>query len=272
MNAGQAKTARAVSLGYLTVYPMSPSEVVSCAARTGYQSVGFRLQSARPDGSDRFTGGRSAIVDAKKRLLDSGLTLFDVELFWLRRDIDLSHFRPALDMAAELGATWLLTGGWYEDDDFLADRLAAFAEMAHSYNLKVGLEFMPWTGISSLSQARRVLAAAAQPNAALVLDPLHLDRAGGLPADLAALSPSEIAYAQLCDARLPRPTTRDDIANEGRYDRLMPGSGSLPLGDFVQALPSDIAIAVEIPMMTPLSEMPLEVRARQGLENARKFL
>lgn len=256
---------RFISLAYLTVFPLQPPEVVSIAARYGYDGTGLRLQSARDDGSDRPIGGKSMIAETKARLADSGIKLLDVEFFWLRRDRAIEDYRPAIELAAELGATWLLTGGWYEDDELLVERLTSLSTLAQAYSLKVALEFMPWTGIESLDHARALLARAGQPNAALVLDPLHLDRAGSGPADLARLGEEEIAYLQLCDARPDRPRERQHIAQEARFDRLIPGEGSLPLGDFVRALPGHLPVSLEIPTTTPLSEMSIESRAQRGM-------
>jgi sugar phosphate isomerase/epimerase len=46
----------------------------------------------------------------------------------------------------------------------------------------------------------------------IIIDPLHLQRSGGTPADVRSLDPKLIAYCQLCDAplddahlNLPRP-------------------------------------------------------------------
>ena len=56
----------------------------------------------------------------------------------------------------------------------------------------------------------------------VLVDTWHLARSGGSPADLADLAPHEIACVQLADAA---PEAADDLADESRRARLLPGEG-----------------------------------------------
>ena len=70
---------------------------------------------------------------------------------------------------------------------------------------------------------------------------------GRKPAQIAALDPALIGYAQLCDA--PLVSKAASYADEARHERLPPGEGELPLLDFVSVLPRDVIVGLEIPML-----------------------
>jgi sugar phosphate isomerase/epimerase len=72
-------------------------------------------------------------------------------------------------------------------------------------------------------------------------------RSGAQVADLAALDPALVGYAQLCD--VPWVSKLASYADEARYERLPPGEGELPLLDFVSVLPRDVVVGLEIPML-----------------------
>ena len=53
--------------------------------------------------------------------------------------------------------------------------------------------------------AQAVLEAVGNPLRALLIDPIHADRSGATPADIAAVPPGLLPYAQFCDASANRP-------------------------------------------------------------------
>jgi sugar phosphate isomerase/epimerase len=77
-------------------------------------------------------------------------------------------------------------------------------------------------------------------------------------AQLAALDSTQIGYAQLCD--VPRVAIEPDYMREASFERLAPGGGDLPLAAFVAALPTDIAIGLEVPMFrrAAAGEQPID--------------
>ena len=68
-----------------------------------------------------------------------------------------------------------------------------------------------------------------------------------MPAELAALDPALIGYVQLCDVPLVSKYT--DYSYEARFDRLPPGQGELPLLELLAAVPTDVIVGLEIPML-----------------------
>ena len=74
---------------------------------------------------------------------------------------------------------------------------------------------------------------------------MHLVRSGSSAADIAAIDPEHIGYAQLNDTTLqPR---IDNYMEEAMFERMVPGEGELPLRDILSALPADIVIELEVP-------------------------
>jgi sugar phosphate isomerase/epimerase len=65
--------------------------------------------------------------------------------------------------------------------------------------------------------------------------------------ELAALHPTLIGYVQLCD--VPLVSKYDDYSYEARFDRLAPGKGELPLLELLAAVPRDVIVGLETPML-----------------------
>src|SRR6478735_1060896 len=117
---------RELSLAALTVLELSPVAMVRCAAAAGYTRVGLRLLPAT-----------------------------DHEPTW---DV-------VGDTGARLGARHVLVAGNDPDEARLIARLAALCGLAAPLNLSIYLEPMPWTDVRDFTQAARIVAACAQPNA-----------------------------------------------------------------------------------------------------------
>ena len=61
--------------------------------------------------------------------------------------------------------------------------------------------------------------------------------------------------------------------HEAMHERQIPGDGELPLNDLLDALPSDVVVALEVPMRSraEAGASPLE-RARLAAEGARRLM
>ena len=87
--------------------------------------------------------------------------------------------------------------------------------------------------VSSLRQSIDILDRVDRPNGGVLIDGLHLARTGGTPADVAAVAPARLAYAQLCDAPAEAPENAYADALDGRSTL---GDGGLPISALVDAL------------------------------------
>jgi hypothetical protein len=81
------------------------------------------------------------------------MKLMDIELARIRPDLDINEYEPALEKAAELGATDLLGSVWTRDKAYYTEQVGRVAEMAKKYGIKYNVEFLPWAGVRNLQEA-----------------------------------------------------------------------------------------------------------------------
>lgn len=150
-----------------------------------------------------------------------------------------------LEVMAELGIRLVNAVCMEQDLGRAFDQLGLFAELAASNGMRSTLEFCPGLGVADLPTAVRAVRHVGRDDFRLLMDPMHLVRSGGSPADLAALDPALIAYIQLCD--VPLTPANPDYLDEAMYERSAPGEGELPLADYIAALPAGLPIGLETP-------------------------
>lgn len=238
-----------LSLPHLTMLDAKPPEVVDAAAHAGFHSVSLRLIPTMKNEAQHPMLGRSPMKrEVQAALRATGVTVFDIEALWLRPDSDPRHYEREFETAAELGARCVQVISDDPDHDRLADTLARFCETGRSFSLGMALEFMRISQLQSLEAALRVLQAARQPNAFLVLDALHCFRCGTPQGELERLDPQLIGIVQLCDAMRGAPEGHEAMVHEARFDRRLPGEGELPLHAWMKTLPAGKMLAIEAPM------------------------
>jgi sugar phosphate isomerase/epimerase len=113
------------------------------------------------------------------------------------------------------------------------------------------------------------------PSAGLLIDALHWNRSGGTLADLEAIPPRWLSYAQLCDAPMPgaNPNDPEAILIEAIDGRVPLGQGGLPLAELVTRLPDGLPVAIEERSKTLRDAYPdLNERARAVARTSRAFL
>jgi len=114
------------------------------------------------------------------------------------------------------------------------------------------VEPMVFSALRTPAQARALLEAAGADDAGVLVDALHLARAGGRPADLDALGPGRLPYVQLCDAASAAPADTDPeglrrAVAEAVGHRLPPGEGVLPLADLLSRIDPGAPVSLEVP-------------------------
>jgi len=137
------------------------------------------------------------------------------------------------ELAVALGAELISALALYDelvDPATGAHAFSMLCDRAAERELRVGLEFIPGTGIPDLGLAWEIVRRADRENGGLVIDAWHLFRSGA-GADRLREVPAERIFAlQLADAPLAAPA---DLAYESLHARLLPGDGELDLGAFV---------------------------------------
>jgi sugar phosphate isomerase/epimerase len=257
-------------LDFLTAIEASPPELAELAAANGCQSVSFMIHPVAGVPDFTMVGDTPMRREANRRCAELGIGIDMVEGFLLTPETDVAVFRPSLESAGWLGAG--CANILLRDDDTarLTDNLAAFCEMAQACGVAVITEWSIRTPLKSPAEAARFLKRTGL-SAKLQFDSLHVYRGGFAAADIAALDHGIIARAQLSDGPAEMPPDRQFA--EALGDRLIPGEGALPLGDFLAVLPEGITVGLEVPM-TPLREQgigPAE-RVRRVVDGARLLL
>jgi sugar phosphate isomerase/epimerase len=244
----------------------APETVVHAAAAAGFDSVGIWIEP------DLWTNARAR--DVRRRVEDSNLTILDAEVIWIKPgQLDSNAYR-SLDIAAELGAPNVLVVSTDPDEGATAKKFAALCHHARPAGINISLEFMAFLAVPDLASALRVLAQADQPNGRLLIDPIHLSRAGGTPADLTGVPQHYFAYAQFCDAGGDMPARGDKAAirTEALDGRLMPGEGFLPLAELLAVLPENLPLSIELRSKPLRDGWPDPVaRARQLLQMTHRY-
>jgi sugar phosphate isomerase/epimerase len=260
-----------LTLGWLTLLDTPPADVVAAAAAGGFDSVGIRITGRRlNDPYYPVVGHPAALREIRRRLADSGVRLSNTSIYHLSPHVTLDHLQPVIEATAELGAEIIVVTCMDPDEPRWTAFVAACCERAAKFDLKLALEFVPYSHARSLEQGCRIVRNARQPNFGLLIDPLHLARSGGDPRALSGVRPDLIVFAQLCDAAREKPAAMD-LPTEARSGRLYPGDGGLPLHDFLDALPAEIELEVETPRRDQMDTTPHE-RAKRAGEATRRFL
>jgi len=253
---------RAIGLAALTVLELPHDELVSVAAQAGYSHVGLRL---RPVAGQPYLHPLDEAAIAR-RLADTGVRVLDVEVFRLEGDTRVTDFEQDIAISARLGASQLLVHGADAEHARLVENFGRLCDLAGRYRLAANLEPMPWVAISTVAKAKRVVDDAGRKNGATLVDAIHFFRADNRLDELRGMP---MNYVQFCDARAGRPADMQEMIRQARFDRLPPGEGALPLRDFLNAIPKEIPIGLEVPMMRELP--PLE-RAKLVYESTLRVL
>tara|TARA_R110000824_G_scaffold209_22_gene1133 strand:+ start:6694 stop:7560 length:867 start_codon:yes stop_codon:yes gene_type:complete len=234
-----------LALHQITMMDGGPEGLVRFVAEAGLD--GICLFTATPldaNGRDMFPVVDPATATSFKRLLrDHDVGIINAEYFPVMAEIDVAEYRPAIGLAAELGAKRLVTHIHEPDQQRAEDQLSKLCAMAFAHGLEVGPEFTGFSaGCNSLSAAVALYGRVNLPHLTIAIDALHLFRTGGTLEQLQAVDPAAIGYVQLCDG--PDFQLSDDYLDEA-MNRMIPGEGVFPLRKLVALL--DPHVDIEVP-------------------------
>jgi sugar phosphate isomerase/epimerase len=126
--------------------------------------------------------------------------------------------------------------------------------------------------LATLQQALRLIAEAGRGNAVFCLDPLNFIRAGDRAEQLKGLDARLLPFAQISDGVLG--PGEPDPSRLGRLppnQRRMPGEGTLPLREILDALPAGLPLSVEVPL-PKTAQLSAREWAKSVAESTRRFL
>lgn len=270
-----------IGIAHLSLLHLEPDELIDVAAEAGFDFVGLRVRGATPaEYIPDQSPGSPMSRDTIARLQDTGVEVRDIEFLSLDGVSGREEWMPMLEAGGALGATTLTLAGQDSDFDRLADTLAELVEDAAPYGITPALEPISYNAVSTVEQARALASVA---NCHVMLDPLHLQRGGSTPADVAGLDMSLIPAVQLCDGPaelpdrieitepLPRGMTADGEPRkvESRAHRLVPGDGDFPLLDLLRAVADGTPVSLEVPnagLVSQLGDLGYARRLRASAE------
>ncbi|MBW8783120.1 MAG: TIM barrel protein [Novosphingobium sp.] len=233
----------------LCVFDLPPVEFVELVADLGCPCIGIALTPMRhynphgyPDWSLRDDPRlRRELVAAMR---DRGVRISLLEGFGIAPDKDVRAMESDLDVLVELGGERINLVSIDRDWIRTLDGFAAVTAMAHERKIEVTTEVGAGF-LRTLDAAVAAVREVASPNFRLLIDTMHYFRFGGTIAALAALDPHLIGYVQLCDAPLVSPFA--SYMDEALHERMVPGTGELPLREFLALLRPDVVVSLEVP-------------------------
>jgi len=261
------------SLAHLTVLSLPPPQVVEVAARAGYGYASLRVTRVTAAEPLYDLGhDRALMKETKARLDDNGIDVLDVELFRMDPGLGPDDFVAELNATAELGATNIIAQLPDPDRERAIERFARLCDLARPLGIHVNLEFPHWTETGSLAEASRVVRAVNRPNAALLIDMLHMARSNSSVEDLARLPREWFRFAHVCDAEKECPATIEAMIRTARDERLFPGEGTIDVRGILACLPDDIPYSLEIPRVALTRAVGPEEVARLAIRVAQSDL
>ncbi len=277
-----------IGIDHLTMLDISPPELVAIAGEMEFDAVSLRVAAATPGEELWPMAAESPMLEETvRRLDDTGVRVLAVEVVRVGPGTRRDDYEQALESGARLGARYVTVN---IDDPLIeraCERFAALVDDARSYGLRPLVEPITYTRVSNLDEA--VYIAERSGGGGLLLDSLHFQRFGGRLEQLRSLDPDLLSYVQLCDGPLappdglPRPgklprgqsTDGTDLQLESRAMRMLPGDGELPLVEFLAALPRELPVSIEAPVLSlreTLTPVEFARRARQAVEGVLRGL
>ncbi len=267
-----------LGIGYLSVFGLPPVEFVDVAASLECRYISMFLRGLPSPPSDHppfsLTRDRALRSDLRAALRHRGVTITLGDGFLVMPGRDIRECAADLDVIAELAIPRINVVSLDPDRDRSFDEFAVLAQLAGQRGIATAVEPVPGLTIGDIPTALAAIAHVGRPDFQLLIDVMHISRSGSTPADLAAIDPNHIGYAQLNDTtRQPRSA---DYMEEAMYERLAPGDGDLPLRDIIRALPPDLVIELEVPQrslavagVSPIDRLrPCVAAARRVLSDA----
>ena len=210
---------------------------------------GYHVLEVRDDKIEQYLAQPGHSVTTLRGLIDAaGLETITVNalLDSTLPDADkapamLDRCRTLCEWAAALGARYIVAipsfmrGRSIPDAEIHARSVAslrAVAAVATPYGVKVGFEFLgfPTCSVRTLKVCRDIVDAVADPNVGVIIDMCHFYTGGSHLDEMDGLDPASLYIVHMDDTEPGDPAKLTDA------DRLLPGDGVIPLGEYIAAL------------------------------------
>ena len=166
-----------------------PWDIPKIAASAGFLSSGMWVDPKK-------SWSNAALSRTKLSLKETGIQLIDVEAAWLETTDHANDLHKTIvEAGLELGARNLLVVSRHEEYSASVSQFIDICNMTQD-KLRVCIEFGEFTSIKSLSAARKFIEDVNHPSAGILIDLMHLNRAGD---SLPQIESSLFPYIQACD-------------------------------------------------------------------------
>lgn len=261
----------ALSIAHLCELEVAPAPLIEMCAVAGFASVGLRTAPAAPGGIDYPLATAREQAEIRRLTAATGVTILAVELISIDETTRPADHRAMIEIGAEIGASRVVVAGNSANHAVVAAAMAEICDIARPLGLAVDLEFMPFRGIGSFSDAAAVIRMVGRTNAHILVDALHVVRSGSSLSEIAEADRALLGTFQLCDAPTVAPA-RDQLVVEARTNRLAAGTGGLPLDGLLDILPADLPVAIEVPMAALRPDLPPAERLTLLAAMSRRYL
>lgn len=258
---------RLISLCARVVPELTPAQLIGAAVAAGYGAVSFAFDSPY-----EFDG--QMVRDLRARLDDNPIECLDVNVIRITPGPENPDHYRFIDFAADIGAAHVLVVSQDPDLGRTTEKFSALCAHAATRGVGVVLEFMVFTNCRTLDDAFAVVRDAGQPNGRILIDTLHVARAGHKPEDIADYDPALFPFIQLSDAPASIDLSEDGaLLYDAREGRLAPGEGELPLREMLRFIDPAVPIGLEVLSHLYKEQYPdAHDRAQVILERTKRFL
>jgi sugar phosphate isomerase/epimerase len=234
---------------------VGPADAVSVAADAGWPAVGIWFD---PETWDDRTAREVA-----GRLASTGSIALDIEPIILAPDGPMITDAAArlVDAGIAIGARNVLVASRDPDPARVAGSLELLCDRVRGTDIRIVLEFLPIMAVRTLPDAVAIVEQVDHPSAGVLIDVLHLVRSGGTTADVDAVDPALLPYAQLCDVMPIAPDDASGLLDEALHGRLLPGDGVAPISELLRVLPAECPVSLEMRSRRLMADFP-DPRAR----------
>lgn len=259
------------SLAYLTVPSCSPPEMIYMAARAGFDCVSLRTIPMGLANEPRLSlaTDRDLLAQTRRALKDTGIDLHDIENARILDGVRIAEYMPSLEIAAELGARYVLTNIWTSDHVLVVESLTQLCERARTFGLGVIIEFVTWSSVTTLNEAAALVRETAADNAGVIVDCLHFNRSRCSLGDL-DVNRDLVRFVHLCDAPAEIPASNEALLHAGRAERLFPGEGGIDIAAMVRRL-QPMVFGIEAPNLARAAELGNAEHVFRCLEKTKAY-
>lgn len=260
------------SLAYLTLPGTHPVDQIEIAKACGYDGVSLRTISQQLPGEPDYHLADTELKGQVQRALQrTGMSCFDIELGRIEDSIDVRDYEPELAVAKELGARYVISSFWTKNRSLALERERELCDLVALYELKVNLEFMPFSNLVDLQDTVEVIRAINRPNLYLMVDILHIHHAKNTPEDLLSIPKEIFGFVHLCDG--PGEISSDDskMRDIARGGRLYMGEGEIDCASYLSKIPQVPYYSIELPNLKNIERYGKFGHAKRCLVTAQKI-